>query len=142
MTTKVFYQRLNQTRVIDDAMFSACYHYVEGELQSVANAEDVIARLFSGLAIPANYLPVAVLNTSCLDTTYRNTQNIDESWCEADIVDEFLFDPAKSIYLAEGRRSSMIGDIFLVDGVDAYVVARVGFVKLYEEVAKLLEGQA
>jgi hypothetical protein len=68
-----------------------------------------------------------------LSQAWMLTNSIDTPWIEGDSV--------KHLQKPEGCRSSMIGDIFLMDGV-AYVVAPHGFKKLDGFVEKISDEAA
>jgi hypothetical protein len=55
-------------------------------------------------------------SVEALEKAFVMTQNIDESWCKSEGVTALVSD----------ARSSMIGDVFLIDG-KFYLVAMVGF---------------
>jgi hypothetical protein len=153
MTITVFYQKLNDTRRVDDAFFDAKYSAYDAETEKLTQIEGDpaprIATAISRLVVFGRcYLPVAKLDTTDLDEAWKATQSIDSAWTEGPLVKEFLFDDSKHIYPAEGRRSAMVGDIYAMDeptefGVQtvAYVVASTGFIKIAGLAARRLMNQ-
>ena len=78
------------------------------------DVEDVVA--MNGYERVAEMEVAAESSVEALEKAFVMTQNIDESWCKSDGVTALVSD----------ARSSMIGDVFVIDG-KSHVVAMVGF---------------
>jgi hypothetical protein len=122
MAATVFYMKDRDARLT-----------VDDYLAETRGLDDDARSIVMSILSHNRYHKVAIVRAADADSAYTLTQNIFGPWCEIATTAEVFFDlTSEDDNMVEFRRSSQVGDIFIIDG-KAQMVVSAGFLTLDQQ---------